>query len=320
MRALATDPSVVTSVIETFDPGARPDDIPGIFVLHRPRLVGEEGLAHLRRAMAAGHVIVCEFDDHPDHLTVLQRPDVVNFTGAHAVQTTTPALAEVLRRYNPEIAIFPNAIARVPEVVNHANPDRQTLFFGGINREDEWPPYLDALNRVAGLVGERLHFSIVADRGLFDALDTPHKSFTPLCDYETYQALLARSEICFMPLGDTAFNRCKSDLKFIEAASMRVTALASPTVYAASIADGETGILFRNADELAQRLLRLVANPDIGRAIGDAARVKVLRERMLADQVASRIAWYRSLWARRGELQAALASRLPSFTGAPVPA
>ncbi len=320
MRALATDPSVVTSVITQFDPGERPEDIPGIFILHRPRLVGDAGLAALRQAMAAGHVVVCEFDDNPDHLAALQRSDMFNFVGADAVQTTTPALAEVLRRYNPEIAIFPNAIARVPEVVNHANPDRQTLFFGGINREDEWPPYLDALNRVAALAGERLHFSIVADRGLFDALETPHKSFTPLCDYETYQALLARSEICFMPLGDTSFNRCKSDLKFIEAASMRVTALASPTVYAASIADGGTGILFRNADELAQRLLRLVANPDIGRAIGDAARAKVLRERMLADQVANRLAWYRSLWARRAELRAAAAARVPDLTRAAVTA
>ncbi len=315
MRALATDPAIVASVIEDLDPGPRPDDIPGIFVLHRPRLVGEAGVAQLRQAMAAGHVVVCEFDDHPDYIPALQHPEVLNFTGVHAVQTTTPALAEVLRRYNPEIGVFPNAIARVPDVINHANPGRQTLFFGGINRENEWPPYIDALNRVATLAGGRLHFSIVADRGLFDALETPHKSFTPLCDYETYQDVLARSEICFMPLSDTPFNRCKSDLKFIEAASLRVTALASPTVYAGSIADGETGVLFRDADELAQRLVRLIANPDIGRAIADTARARVLRERMLADQVASRIAWYRSLWARRAELRAALAARVPELGG-----
>jgi SAM-dependent methyltransferase/glycosyltransferase involved in cell wall biosynthesis len=313
MRALATDPAIATSVIESFEPGPRPEDMPGIFVLHRPRLVGEPGLAALRQAMSAGHVVVCEFDDNPEHLPPLQRPDMFNFTGVHAVQTTTPALAEVLRRYNPEIAVFPNAVARVPDVANHASRTRQTLFFGGINREDEWPPYIAALNRVAALAGERLHFSIVADRGLFDALETPHKSFTPLCDYETYQQLLARSEICFMPLADTPFNRCKSDLKFIEAASLRVTALASPTVYAGSLVDGETGILFRDEEELAQRLLRLVANPEIGQAIAEAARAKVLRERMLADQVSSRIAWYRSLWARREALHAALLARVPDL-------
>lgn len=317
MHALATDAATITSVIEDFDPGPRPENLPGIFVLHRPRLLGENGLAQLRRALAAGHVVVCEFDDNPEYLAGLQHPEVLNFTGVHAVQTTTPALAEVLRRYNPEVAVFPNAIARVPDVVNHATPGRQTLFFGGINREDEWPPYIAALNRVAALAGERLHFSIVADRGLFDALETSHKSFTPLCDYETYRGLLAASEICFMPLSDTPFNRCKSDLKFIEAAALRVTALASPTVYAGSITDGETGVLFRDAEELGQRLLRLIANPEIGRAIADAAHAKVLRERMLADQVANRIAWYRSLWARRAGLQAALAARVPALGDLP---
>lgn len=310
MQALATDPAISTSIIESFDPGKRPGGVPGIFVLHRPKLAGEQGLAILRHATAAGHVVVCEFDDDPEHMPGMPQADALNFTGVHAVQTTTPALADVLRRHNPEVAVFPNAIARVPDMVNHKTPGRQTLFFGSINREDAWPPYLAALNRVAAAVGERLHFSIVADRGLFDALATPHKSFTPLCDYETYQSLLAQSEICFMPLPDTPFNRCKSDLKFIEAAARRVVALASPTVYAASIADAETGILFHDAEELAQRLLRLVANPEIGRAIADAARVKVLRERMLADQVAPRIAWYRDLWARRAALETARARRL----------
>ncbi len=315
MRALAAEPSVVTAIIESFAPPERPDDMPGVFVLHRPRLVGEPGLAQLRQAMAGGHLVICEFDDNPEYLTALKHPEVLNFSGVHAVQTTTPALAEVLRRYNPEVGVFANALARVPDVVNHTAPGRQTLFFGGINRENEWPPYIAALNQAAAQAGERLHFSIVADRGLFDALETPHKSFTPLCDYETYQELLARSEICFMPLSDTPFNRCKSDLKFIEAASLRVTALASPTVYAGSIVDGENGILFRTPEELTQRLLRLVANPEIGQAIAAAAREQVVRERMLADQIARRIAWYRALWARRAELRAALAARVPGLAG-----
>ncbi len=48
-----------------------------------------------------------------------------------------------------------------------------------------------------------------------------------------------------MPLLDNPFNRCKSDLKFIEAASHRVTAIASPTAYADTIVDGQTGIIFQ---------------------------------------------------------------------------
>ena len=214
---------------------------------------------------------------------------------------------------NPHIGVFANAVRQVHVPRNFASPGRLTMLFAGINREEEWPPYLAALNAVAALAGERLHIHIVADRGLFDALVTPHKTFTPLCDYETYQELLANSEICFMPLADTVFNRCKSDLKFIEAAAFRVAALASPTVYGAVIEDGRTGLIFRDPAELQQRLVRLVANPDLARGLADAARQYVTGARMLAYQVAAREAWYRDLWARRAALHADLLERVPEL-------
>ena len=172
--------------------------------------------------------MVCEFDDHPDGIPVLQRPDIQNFRAVHAVQTTTEPLAAVLRRQNPEVAVFPNAVRALEVPRNFADPTRMRLFFGGLNREQDWPPYLEALNTVAALAGPRLHFEIVADRGLFDALRTEHRSFTPLCDYAAYRALLAGCEISFMPLADTEFNRCKSDLKFLEASVHRVASLATP--------------------------------------------------------------------------------------------
>ncbi len=313
MAALATLPGFIPRIIDNFDPDEAPPDGPRIFIFHRPLLAGDQGLARIRLLLDRGYVVVCEFDDHPDYIPVLQRPDVQNFRAVHAVQTSTRPLAEVLRAQNPEIAVFPNGISRLPPVRNHAVPGRLTLFFAGINREDEWPAYLPALNAVAALAGPRLQFRIVADRGLFEALQTPHKQFTPLCDYATYQDLLAQSEISFMPLADTPFNRCKSDLKFLEASAHRVTALASPVVYADTIEDGRTGLIFRDPGELQQRLARLVANPEYGRGLADAARGRIAGHRMLAYQMDDRAAWYRALWARREELNAALLARVPEL-------
>jgi glycosyltransferase involved in cell wall biosynthesis len=113
-----------------------------------------------------------------------------------------------------------------------------------------------------------------------------------------------------MPLSDTPFNRAKSDLKFIEAASCRVAPLASTVVYSDSIEDGRTGLLFRDPAEFKTRLLRLLAMPDLARDLGDAGRRHVADHRMLAYQVAPRIAWYRSLWARREALTRALQARM----------
>ena len=315
MHALAAEPTLLPRVINHGEAEVSDTDPPGIFIFHRPLLAGEAGFARVRTLLARGWLVLCEFDDHPDYIPVLQRPDVLNFRAVHAVQTSTGPLAEVLRRDNPETRVFPNGVARLPDITNHGTPGRITMLFAGLNRENEWPPYLDALNGAVGKAGERLHVVIVNDRGLFEQLTTPHKTFVPLCSYDTYQALLAASEISFMPLLDTPFNRCKSDLKFIEAAAYRVAALASATVYDQTIVDGETGVLFRSPEELQQRLLRLVANPEITAAIGDAARAYVARERMLAYQIADRVAWYHDLWARREALNRALLARVPELAG-----
>ena len=68
-----------------------------------------------------------------------------------------------------------------------------------------------------------------------------------------------------------------------------------------------------------KRLLHLLPIPT-GRALGDAARTMVARERMLADQVPRRLAWYRSLWERREELHRALLERVPELDRAPAEA
>jgi len=296
--AIATDPTVFTHVGAVADFPKLPPEAPKIAVLHRPVLAGESGLTLLRGLLSENWVIVTEFDDHPDHFPAMRAPDQYAFTGVHAVQTTTEPLAAILRARNPEVAVFPNAIRALPEVCNFANPDHTTLFFGALNREDDWHGLIGALNDVANRAGPRLRFEVVHDKAFHDALATPHKRFTPTCDHETYLRLLGGCEIALMPLNDTPFNRAKSDLKFIEAAACRAVPLASPVVYAASIQDGRTGALFHNASELRTRLSELIAYPDMARIIAEAARAHVAADRMLAGQVARRIAWYRDLWAR----------------------
>ena len=310
LRAMSTDPSVGTMLTSSFDAKTPNDGTPRIFVLHRPVLVGDNGRATIRAFIDAGWLVVTEFDDHPDFFQIMQDSEQLSFRGVHAVQTSTRPLADVLRQRNPEVAVFPNALAALPDVRNFADPAGMTMFFGALNREQDWQPLMGAINAVARTAGERLRFSVVHDRGFFDALETPHKRFTATCEYDAYMELLGECELSLMPLEDNGFNRAKSDLKFIEAGACRVAALASDVVYGDTVEDGRTGMLFRDADEFRRKLMRLVAMPDIARDLGDAARDYVAMNRMLAYQVAPRIAWYRSLWARREALTAALLERL----------
>lgn len=313
-QAMATDPMVSVNLSNEIDLSKPHDGSPHIFVLHRPSLGGPQGRELLRMLIEADWLVVTEFDDHPDFFSNMQDEAQTTFRGVHAVQTSTPALAEVLRERNPEIAVFPNAIDILPPVRNFADPRAMTLFFGALNREQDWRDYLPVINDVAQMAGERLKFQVVHDDAFFNALATPHKTFTPTCDYATYNDILGRCEISFMPLADNGFNRAKSDLKFIEAGSHRVVSLASAIVYGDSIADGQTGHLFRDPQELRNRLMRLLVLPEMARAVGDRARRYVEQERMLAYQVAPRLDWYRSLWARREALTAALKARIATVS------
>ncbi|MDD2860444.1 MAG: methyltransferase domain-containing protein [Acidiphilium sp.] len=315
VRAMATDASLLTSIrpeselTPIFEGGAQ------VAVLHRPLLLGEPGLARVRELIRRGYVVVSEFDDHPGFLEArgVSQADLLTFTAVHAVQTSTEALAAVLCGFNPEIAVFPNAVAELPTPVNFADPERMTLFFGALNREEDWAPYMPVLNEVLRAVVARLAVTVVHDRGFFDALDTTEKTFVPTCDYPTYRGLLAQSEISFMPLQDTVFNQAKSDLKFLEASAARVVSLCSPVVYEASVREGETGLLFRSPDHLRMQLLRLLAYPDAARRLAEAARAEVSAGRMLAYQVRARTDWYHALWARREELTEALRARVPAL-------
>ena len=310
LQALRSDPTVATHLVTSQDPPTAAGDGPRIFVLHRPSLPGEPGAAVIRALLSGGWLIVTEFDDDPDHFGLLDAEDQFAFRGVHAVQVSTPALATILRTRNPEITVFPNAIHSLPDVNNFHDPRVLTVFFGALNRERDWAPLMPMLNAVVEKAGDRLRFAVVHDQAFFNALQTPHKVFTPTCDYDSYLALLGKCEISLMPLGDTQFNRAKSDLKFIEAGACRVAALASHVVYADSIDDGRTGLLFHSPEEMRDRLLRMVAMPELALDLGNSARSYVASERMLAYQVAPRIAWYRSLWARRDELNNALYTRL----------
>jgi hypothetical protein len=88
-------------------------------------------------------------------------------------------------------------------------------------------------------------------------------------------------------------------------------------VYRDSIAHGETGLIFNDPEEFHRHFLRLAAIPDLALELGDNARRMVSRDRMLADQVEPRIAWYRNLWERRTALTEAIRARID---GLPAPA
>lgn len=296
-------------------------DAPKILVVQRALPTDEaEWAGTLAPIIRAGWMIVAELDDHPDLLArVHDRADTpikwLASTGAHAVQTSTPALAEAIAQHNPEVAVFPNAAFSLPPFPERAEGGPVRLFYGALNREAFSGPVAQSLAPVIAAHPDA-EFLVVHDRHFFDMLPTERKQFLPVQPYEAYMDAMASCHIALMPLEGMGGEAFKSDIKYVEAASRGVAAIASPAVYGATIRDGETGLIAPALEDWAGAVGRLLDDPALRRRIARAAWEDVRDHRMFAAQIRARRDWYASLWARRAALEAALLARLPALATA----
>ncbi len=284
-----------------------------VFIWQRcsSRYPGDLSFQHelLRR----GYLVLGEIDDDPRHWEFSRANNFYGLRSCHAVTTSTEPLAELLRQYNPNVAVFANQLADLPPPREYADDDRTAVFFGALNREGDWQPLLEALNRVLVDVGERVSVRIIADRLLFDALQTSAKTFEPYVPYERYAEVLRGCDIALLPLEPTDFNRMKSDLKFLECAAQGVAALASPVVYEGSVVDGVTGRLFRSPAEFEERLRELIANRGLRRRLAANAYAWVREQRLLSQHYRKRYEWLLQMRDRLPQLNEELRQRAPEL-------
>jgi precorrin-6B methylase 2 len=247
-------------------------------VIHqRNLLLYPDHLEAQRELLRRGYLMVAEFDDDPLHFPAVERHQFLTFTACHCVQTTTGPLADVLRRYNPFVKVFPNQIARLPPPRGPRAEGPITLFFGALNRQVDWAPLL------------------------------------PFCPYDRYQEVLGSSDIALLPLNPTRFNTLKSDLKFIECAAHGVVALASPTVYGRTIRPGETGLIFGSPAECEALLAQLIADAPLRDRLAAAAYRYVADHRLLAQHYRERYRWYTQMLDRLPALNRELRARVPEL-------
>lgn len=288
-----------------------------VFIWQRPIFgANERDYGMIRSLISHGYVVVIEWDDDPTHWPVLAESDYLTFRIVHAVQVSTPEIADVIRPFNPNIHVFSNALDVMP-LERSVVEDQQhlRLFFGALNREKDWLPLIDALNEVLDADPEFWSVSVVHDRSFYDALQLPEsqKSFTSLCDYRQYLDVMSQCDIAFLPLADNHFNRMKSDLKAVEAGAHGLALLASNVVYKSSIVDGVTGALFDNADQMKMHLQMWKKDPAEARRLGHQARQWVSTNRLAAHQVSDRYQWYQQLCEHREVLTDQLMCRVPEL-------
>ncbi|MGF1583418.1 MAG: methyltransferase domain-containing protein [Gemmataceae bacterium] len=309
VRTLATQPAKGTGHVQLANP--LPDE-QRVLIWQRSFLTYPRDIPTLKNFVQQGYLLVAEMDDDPGRWR--EYDDMFNFRVCHAVQTSTETLADFFRPHNPNVGVFSNQLAILPPPRPTPGRDEPlTLFFGALNREEDWEPLMPAINRVLAKLGDKVRVEVIFDEKFFAALTIPDKQFTPFCPYEQYLQILGRCHVTLLPLRETRFNSMKSDLKFLECAGHSVAVLASPVVYSNSLRDGETGLLFTNEREFEDKLQRLLEDSDLRQRLVQTAYEYVRDNRMLSQHFRKRYDWYQQLIADLPRLNEELRQRVPEM-------
>jgi 2-polyprenyl-3-methyl-5-hydroxy-6-metoxy-1,4-benzoquinol methylase len=311
MQALATLPRVrATWGADTLSlPRNWP---PGVFTLHR-RFLNDDGLAStVSGLIEKGWVIISDIDDDPHHWPQYVQSDFAAFRKVHAVSVSTPALADMVSKWNPNVRVLSNAISVLPPLPQAAR--RTTglrVFFGALNRGNDWSALMPGLRDCLAGLGQETHVTVVHDRAFFEALGPGvQKTFHPTLAHDDYFRRLADSDVALLPLEDTHFNRLKSDLKLIECCAAGTVPICSRTVYGADPQHEAVALFAQTPDEWCSALRALADDPARLATLKAAGRRYVQTSRMHAMAAVERESWYRQLISDRDRLEAERRQRL----------
>lgn len=232
------------------------DVIPHIaFIQHQPPEVGQNWISQYRRMLLAAGYFTSATRTLVNRAHALGRPGFVIRNGFNHSQLILSEQAVSTRKQDTRI--------------------RLGYFSGTRSHQADFRVISPVLLR---LLSEFPQVDLLV-AGDFDLTEFPEftpfvgrvhsRPFVPWMDLP---AEMATAQINLVPLERNPFTECKSNLKYYEAAIVRVPTVATPTgPFAQSIRHGENGLLAQTQDEWYQALRLLIENPSIRRQIGEQA-------------------------------------------------
>ena len=123
------------------------------------------------------------------------------------------------------------------------------------------------------------------DENWFKSVDLPPNNM----DFKKFMNWLSKTinwDIAVVPLEDSPFNQCKSELKFIELAVLGLPGVYSNMcVYNGVVKDGFNGFLASNEDEWIEKIEKLILDESLRRYIRQNALNKVLSDYRIEDRI-----------------------------------
>lgn len=244
-----------------------------------------------------GGLAVLDIDDdywtlHPDNPSRWSNPQLDNLVSiartVDLVTTTTEELLEIMRPMNPSTRILRNVLPdeHWPQSLELPRRADSSLVLGWAGGNAHGPDIRMVRQVMEQLLDEfpqlEVHLAVVAEQ---DAPNHPRVKHLQPVPINKYSGLLAGFDIAVAPLVDTRFNRCKSDLKFLEYAMMGLPVVASRVApYARSIDHGVNGYLAKNAKDWLKYLRLLITDQEARIRVGSAARA-FAEKRRISDNI-----------------------------------
>ncbi len=213
-----------------------------------------------------------------------------------ALQTTCHELKRLYGHLNDNYEVFPNQISHIPRKRPVKKGKKVIIGWGGSHGhlEDMAEIAVSLIEWINKQPNVCLHLMCSEPIWkLFDPLPNHKKKRTLPGSMNDYYSFLRGIDIGIAPLKDTAFNRSRSDVKFLEyAVSGVVPVMAYLEPYTNSVDVGKTGFLFKDTSHLITILNQLLENTLLSRKIAKAARQYVIQERLQLQHRRDRLEFY----------------------------
>ena len=230
------------------------------------------------------------------------RPYMLEFMRhVDAITVSTPTLGEAVRRYNPNVQVLPNLIDDKLWAFSGKNITGKIVigFSGSSTHAGDIAMIEEALLAIARLYGDRITFKFlgcVTDRlaslPCFEFMD-----FQPSYRHYARALMNAGVDIAIVPLEDTHFNRCKSNIKWLEYSACGIPGIYSDiSPYNTCVTHGRTGVLAGGSTrQWVEALELLISREEVRRTMGMAAQQDVLANFSLSKKARIYSDFYRGM-------------------------
>jgi glycosyltransferase involved in cell wall biosynthesis len=185
-----------------------------------------------------------------------------------AISVTTEELAKSYREYNDNVLVLPNCVDldnwyKLP--LKRDNEEIRLFWQGGSSHYEDWLLLKDVLPVIFDKYPQ-VHLHIMGCKwdSTLDGCDPNRWTFHPWVHNEAYHYAVREidPDICLIPLTDTAFNRGKSPIKWVEQGASGVPSVTSYCTPYKEVYDGANGLFVENeTDAWIEGISYMIDNP-----------------------------------------------------------